>query len=154
MATIELDRTTLKTFCNIADKYAGAANAAYAAIVALGISNRNEAKPYAKAWALARNPLEIFDEHGKPVLDEEGNQKVRPWHNSAAERATLRFLDSLYGPANSVKAENARKGAKDRHASVKVNRALVQRIVNELAGLTKAELNATLAAVRDGIVFE
>jgi hypothetical protein len=135
MATIELSASVQSIVNPALDKLAGSANTCWATMRDAGLAEREDAAPYVKAWALLRNPLA------------EGQE----FRGSAAQQAMYRALRAVWPSARGETQAARLKADKE---SVKVNRKTVNAIIEMLAGLDRAEFNATLQAVKAGVTFE
>ena len=106
-------------------------------LMALGIASRTEAKPFAIEWAAAKYNVAIV----------EGQRGAKLPRDSAAEKAMNRVLSVCYPSVDLPSKPVAR-------AQVAVNKRKVSAIVDVCAGLTKAEVDALLRAVRESLSFE
>jgi hypothetical protein len=106
-------------------------------LMALGIDSRAAAKPFAIEWAAAKYNVSVV----------EGQRGAKLPRDSAAEKAMNRVLAVCF-PSVDLPAKPATR------QQVVVNKRKVSAIVEVCAGLTKAEVDALLRAVRDSISFE
>lgn len=106
-------------------------------LMALGIDSRAAAKPFAMDWAAAKYNVAIV----------EGQRGAKLPRDSAAEKAMNRVLSVCY-PSVDLPSKPVTR------AHVAVNKRKVSAIVDVCAGLTKAEVDALLRAVRESLSFE
>jgi len=106
-------------------------------LMALGIDSRAAAKPFAMDWAAAKYNVTI----------EQGQRGAKLPRDSAAEKAMNRVLSVCFPSVDLPKKPVNRE-------QVVVNKRKVSAIVDVCAGLTKAEVDALLRAVRESLSFE